>query len=103
MDRLIVRVEVSADGVGRSDWNCNVQCPISGKPMHVLPGDAVSHAIFQRDEMQDMRPWLELRVYAADRAAEIERHFQVCAQKLIAEIEKQEGWPHRVPPKGPSA
>tara|TARA_R110000782_G_scaffold106459_5_gene194706 strand:- start:6051 stop:6365 length:315 start_codon:yes stop_codon:yes gene_type:complete len=99
MDRLIVRVEFSADGVGRSDWNCDVQNPMSGKPMPVLPSDAVSRAIFHRDEMQDMSPWVELRTYAADRASAIERHFQVCAQKMIAEIEKQEGWPHALSPK----
>jgi hypothetical protein len=38
-----------------------------------------------------------LRSYAADRAAVIERHFQECARKMIAEIERQEGWPHAQP------
>ena len=96
---MIVRVEFSADGVGRSDWNCDVQDPKSGKPMPLLSSDAVSRAIFHRDEMRDIRPWVELRTYAADRAAAIERHFQVCAQKMIAEIERKEGWPHTIKQK----
>jgi len=98
-NRLIVRVEFSADGVGRSDWNCDVQDPLTLKPMQKLPARAVDDALFAQNEMRDTRPMEELRRYSARRAEAIEHHFRVCARKLIAEIERQEGWPHAVASK----
>lgn len=92
---LIVSVQFQA-GEARGDWNTELRDARSDRPLAVLPERALDDATFAQNELRDMRPMEELRRLAATRAEMIERHFMVCARKLINEIERAEGWPHAV-------
>lgn len=90
---MVVSVRFDAEGIS-GDWNCELRDPRTDKPFGVLPERAVDDATFAMNELRDFRPMTDLRELAAVRGQMIERHFLATAQKLIAEIERREGWPH---------
>lgn len=95
---MIVSVQFQA-GEFRGDWNTELRDLRRGRPIQTLPSRALDYATFAQNELRDFRPMSDLKEFAAIRAQMIERHFLECASKLIADIEKAEGWPHALSDK----
>ena len=93
-DRGMVLSVQFQTGEFRGDWNTELRDPRNDRPIQPLPARALDDATFAQNELRDLRPMSDLKAFAAIRAEMIERHFLVCARKLIADIEKAEGWPH---------
>jgi hypothetical protein len=95
---MIISVQFQA-GEFRGDWNTELRDPRHGRPIQTLSGRALHDATFAQNELRDLRAMSDLKEFAAIRAQMIEHHFLECARKLIADIEKAEGWPHALSDK----
>lgn len=90
--RMIVRVQYSADGVGGWDLNYAPLDPDTGDPIGVIPNREFDCAAFWLEEMNEFDWFYRLRRLRKLRASLIRRHFENCADNLIKEIEARENW-----------
>jgi hypothetical protein len=92
----VVSVQFQADDK-RGDWNVELHDPRNGKPITAVPDRALDHAVFAANNLHDLQPFYDLQQFRAVRAEAVERHFMICARKLIDQIEGAEGWEEWLP------
>lgn len=87
-DDDILRVEFKLTGMPAMDWNRSFPGHL---PARIQP-DHIQRAAEMAAVTMDMSLMRDLDSKRARRNREIAMHFQACADALIAEIEKREGW-----------